>query len=200
MRVIDNEHRTVLLREVDFLRQRRERAFHREHTVGHHHFVARVFRGFERTPQIAHVAILESLLPRFRQTHAVDDRRVIELVRDDRVLLEDDRLKQTLVRVPARAVQDRILGAEKFGDALLELTVNRLRAADEAHRGEPVSVVALRFLRGFNDRRVIGESEVVVGGEHDHLPFSLDFHHRALRRFQRQLALQRARFRHFLEF
>ena len=159
---------------LDHLRQRRERAFHREHAVGHHQLVARVLRRLERAAQIAEVAVLVALLARLRETHAVDDRGVIQLVGDDRVLLGRDGLEQPFVRVPARAVEDRVLGAEELRDLLLELAVDGLRAADEAHRREAVAVIALRLLRRLDDRRMIGQAEVVVRGEHDHLADPLD--------------------------
>ena len=117
---------------------------------------------------------------------------MIQLVGDDRVLLLRDRLEQSLVRVPARAVQDRVLGGEEARDALLELAMDGQRAADEAHRGQAVAVIALRFLRRLHDGRVIGQAEVVVRSQHDDFALALDFDHRALRRLHRQLALERA--------
>ena len=107
--------------------------------------------------------------------------------------------KSPFVRVPARAVQNRVLGSEEAGDALLELAMNRLRPADEPDRREAVAVVALRLLRRLDDGRMIGEPEVVVRGQHDDLALAFDLDDRALGRLQKQLALQRAGGGHLIE-
>ena len=56
---------------------------------------------------------------------AVDDRGVVERVRDDGVLLAEERLEQPAVGVEARRVEDRVLGAEEARDGRLELLVDR---------------------------------------------------------------------------
>ena len=65
VRVVDDEEGAVLARDVDHLRQRRERAFHREDAVGDDDAVARLLRRFERAAQVGHVAILVALLLAF---------------------------------------------------------------------------------------------------------------------------------------
>ena len=52
----------------------------------------------------------------------------------------------------------------------LELLVHVLRAADEAHRGHAVAVaVERRACAASTQRRVVGEAEIVVGAEVQHL-------------------------------
>src|SRR5690606_2935039 len=100
--------------------------------------------------------------------HAVDDRGVVERVGDDRVLLAQQRLEQPAVGIEAGGVEDRVLGAEEIGDGLLELLVQVLGAADEAHRGHAEAVRVQRFLRRLDHRRMVGQAQVVVGAEVEH--------------------------------
>ena len=89
--------------------------------------------------EVAHVDVLVDEALRLAQPHAVDDRGVVELVGEDRVVRAEQRLEDAAVRVEAGRVEDRVLHAEERGDPLLELAVQRLRAADEAHAREPVA-------------------------------------------------------------
>src|SRR5690606_16536013 len=106
---------------------------------------------------------------RLAQAHAVDDRGVVERVRDDRVVLAEQRLEQPAVRVKAGSVEDGVLRAEEVRDGLLQLLVQVLGAADEAHRGHAETVGVQRVLRGLDHRRVVGQAQVVVGAEVEHL-------------------------------
>jgi len=124
---------------------------------------------------------------------------VIQLIGDDRVLLQGDGLKESFIRIPAGSVEDRVLGSEKGGDAFFELPVNRLRAADEADGRQSVSEIALPFCRCLGDGGMVGQSEVIVGGEHDDVAESFDVDHRSLRRFHQQLAFERAGGSHLIE-
>src|SRR5690606_17318766 len=64
--------------------------------------------------------------------------------------------------------EDRVLGPEEVRDRLLELLVQVLGAADEAHRGHAEAVRVQRLLGGLDHGRVVGQAEVVVGAEVQH--------------------------------
>jgi len=93
---------------------------------------------------------------------------VVERVRDDDVLLAEQRLEQAAIGVEAGAVEDRVVEAEEAGDARLQLLVFLLGAADEAHRGHAVAVAVESCLRSVADLLVVGEAEIVVGAEVQH--------------------------------
>jgi hypothetical protein len=67
------------------------------------------------------------------------------------------RLEEAAVRVEARAEENRVVGAEKLGQPLLELAVHGLRAADEADGGQPVAPAVESLVRRLDDRRVVGK-------------------------------------------
>ncbi len=81
------------------------------------------------------------------------------------------------------------------GDRLFELAMERLRAADEAHRGHAEAEFVHRRLRGGDNVRMIGEAEVVVGAKVDRLARAIrrsDADSPALRSGQKAFALQEA--------
>ena len=57
----------------------------------------------------------------------------------------------------------------KRGEARLQLLVHLLGAADEADRGHAEAPAVQRLLGGGDDLGVVGEAEVVVGAEVQHL-------------------------------
>ena len=60
---------------------------------------------------------------------------MVEAVGDDRVRFLEQRLEHAAVGVETGGEDDRVVLAEVLRDGLLELAMQRLRAADEAHRG-----------------------------------------------------------------
>jgi hypothetical protein len=103
------------------------------------------------------------------QADAVDDRGVVERVGDDRVVLAEQGLEQAAVGVEARAVEDRVLGAEEGRDRRLELLVAVLGAADEAHARQAVAAIVEGGAGRRGDLGVRRQPEVVVGAEVQHL-------------------------------
>ena len=69
---------------------------------------------------------------------AVNDARVIQFVGNNCIRFAQQRLEQTTVRVKTRTVENRVLPAEKLAQLRLQLLVDALRAADEAHAGTAV--------------------------------------------------------------
>ncbi len=188
VRVVDHHERVVPVGEVADPIELCKVAVHREDTVGCDQPVARVRGLLELRLELVHVAVRVSQPSRLAEPDPVDDRSVVELIGDDRVPLVEERLEQTAVRVEAGAEQNRVVGAEERGELLLELPVQRLRAADEADRGHPVAPALERLVRCRDDRRMAREAQVVVRAEVEQLaPF--DVHVRTLRRGHHELGL-----------
>ncbi|KEG05665.1 hypothetical protein DQ04_19521000 [Trypanosoma grayi] len=102
---------------------------------------------------------------RLAETHAINDARVVQRIRDDGVLLIQQRLKNAGVRIEAARVQDGILGSKEVRHGLLQLLVDVGGAADETHRRQPVAVCVQRIFCCLNDLWVPGKAKVVVGTE-----------------------------------
>ena len=167
MALVHEKHRPGLLAGPLDLEQRRDLAVHREDAVGRHHDVPRAGgpRLLQLLLQVLDAGVLEAVPGGLAEPHAVDDARVVELVRDDGVLRGQDRLEEAGVGVKARRVQDCGLGAVELGDPLLQRLVRGLRAADEAHGREAEPELVERLPGRRDEARVVGEAEVVVGAE-----------------------------------
>ena len=93
----------------------------------------------------------------------------LSAVGDDRVGLVEQRLEHAAVGVETGGEQDRVVLAEMARDRQLELAVQGLRAADEAHRGHAEAECVERRLGGGDHLGMIGEAEIIVGAEVDRL-------------------------------
>ena len=87
---------------------------------------------------------------------------MVEFVGNDRVAFFEEAFKKTAVRVEARTVKNRVFGFEEFGNRGFKLFVNRLRAADKADGSATESVFIERFVRGFNDVRIVRKPEIII--------------------------------------
>lgn len=119
--------------------------------------------------QVVHVAVGVAEPLGLGEADAVDDGGVVEGVGDDRVLRTEDGLEHAAVGVEAGGVEDRVLLAEERREPLLQLLVDLLRAADEADRGHPVAPAVQCLVGGGDHLGVVGEAQVVVGAEVEHL-------------------------------
>ncbi len=119
--------------------------------------------------KVSHVAVAITETTRFAQSNAVDDRCVVELVADHHVVLVQQGFEQAAVGVETRRIKNGILDTEESRDPSLQLFVDRLGATDEADAGQAVSPPLERPLRGLDDPRIVGEAEIVVGAEVQHL-------------------------------
>src|SRR5581483_9032632 len=66
------------------------------------------------------------------EANRINNGRVIELIRDDDVLLAKNRGAESFIRIPAATVGERSLAADQSRQCRLELAMNGERAADEA--------------------------------------------------------------------
>jgi hypothetical protein len=192
VRVVHHHDGVVALGQVADRGQRGQVAVHREHAVGGDQPVAGIGRVAQAPLELVHVAVCEPQPAGLAEADAVDDRGVVERIGDDRVLGAEQRLEEAAVGVEARAVQDRILAAEEARQPLLELAVHLLGAADEAHRRHAVAPPLERLPRGRHDLGVVGQTQVVVGAQVQHLALAGDADVRGLRRLDQVLALVQA--------
>ncbi|GGQ79065.1 hypothetical protein GCM10010195_38520 [Kitasatospora griseola] len=94
---------------------------------------------------------------------------MVEGVGDDRVALVQQGLEDAAVGVEAGGVEDRVLLAEEVGQSLFQFLVHVLGAADEADGRHAVAPAVQRLLGGVDHLGVVGEAQVVVGAEVEHL-------------------------------
>lgn len=167
-------------------------AVHRENAIGEHQQMARTVRArlCQLRAQVIQVVVLVTVAARLAQADAVDDRRVVQRIADDRVFGTQQRLEQAAVGIERGAVEDRVLGTEKGGKARFQRLVQVLRAADEADRTEPEAMRTQRFMRGVDHPRMRRQAQVVVCAQVDDLPAVDGAHAGALRRGDHALLLE----------
>ena len=153
-------------------------------------------RLLEAVLEFVHVRIGEAIALGLREADAVDDRGVVQAVGNDRVLFSQQRLEHAAIGVETGGEHDRVVLAQVFRDRLFKLTMQRLRAADEAHRGHAEAEFVHGAARRGDDVGVVGEAKVIVGAEIDRFALALrggDIDASALRPGQQPLALREAR-------
>ena len=123
---------------------------------------------------------------------------MIQFIGYHRILVRQYRLEQTAIRVEAGGIEDRVLGPEKLADFSLELFVYLLRPADEANGRQSVTPLLKSGLRGFDDLRIIGQSEIVVRAHVENLA-AIDLDPSFLRRLDHALGFVETCFADLIE-
>ena len=167
MALIDHHEGIVLLCQVTDLIHRSDVAVHGEDPVGDDDAEACGLGFLEDALEVLHVGVLIAVALSLAQTHAVDDGGVVQGVADDSVLRAKERLEEPAIGIEARSVEDGVLGVEVTGDGLLQLLVQILRAADEAHRAHAEAMAIHSCLGRSHEAGVVGEPEVVISTEVD---------------------------------
>ena len=181
MAVVNHRQCAVAIGQVANVAKIGDRAVHRKHAVGHDEFLPAIRRLFQPGLQVIHIVVAIAKSLRLAEPDTVDDAGMIERVADDRVIGRQKRFEQAAVGVEAGRIEDRVIRPQPRADARLEFLVNGLRAADEAHRRHPVAEVVERAMCGFEDRRVVGETEIVVGTQVQHVGGAAVFANRDFR-------------------
>ena len=171
--VVDHRQRVIAVGEIADGLEVCNIAVHGEHAVGRdQNFLAAGFpRVLELGFEILHVVVQIAVALGLAEAHAVDDGRVVQLIRNDRVLRPQQRLKQTAVGVEAGGIEDGVIRSSKLCDAAFKFLVDLLRAADEAHRRKAEAPAVIAGLRGLDEPRVVGQAEIVVGAHVDDVGF-----------------------------
>lgn len=175
MRVINHHQRTVLIRQVADLLQRRQVAIHGEHPIGDDDgptctgAVVQLRGGLQLLLQVSHVPVGVAEAGCLGQADAVNNRGVVQRIGNDGVLGPKQGFEHSPVGVEAAGEQDGVIGAQKGRQPLLQLQVDILRAANEAHRGHSETSLVQGPLGGCDDPFIIGQPQVVVRAEVQHL-------------------------------
>ena len=126
-------------------------------------------RLFQAALEIFHISVGITIALRLAETDAVDDGCVVEGVGYDGIIFRQKRFKHAAVRIEASCVEDGVVRLEVVGNSVFERLVSIHRAADEAHGRHTIAALVHHVLGSLNKSRMVGESEVVVGAEVDHL-------------------------------
>ena len=164
---------------------------HREDAVGRDQLEAGAgrFRFVQPGFEVGHVVVAVAKALRLAQADAVDDAGVIQFVADDGVLFAEQRFEHAAVGIEAARIEDAVVGSEERGNRPLELLVHGLRAANEAHRRHAEAPVLEPLARRRDQPRVVGQAQIVVRAEIEHLGARAQHDLRRLRAFDHPLRL-----------
>ena len=169
--IIDHDQRVIRIGKFANVAKLGKVAVHREHAIGDDDDAAgTAFPGcLHLGLEVIHVAIGEAEAPGLGEPDAVDDRGMVQGIRDDGILLAEQGFEYGAIGIETGSKQDRVIHAKIIRDAALERQVQIGGAADEAHRGHAEAVAVERRFCGSNQIGMIGEAEVIVGAEVQHL-------------------------------
>ena len=141
MRVVHHEHGVVLAAELHEIRERGDRALHREDAIGDDQPDPPVPGGDQLLLEVVEVGVLVygglTLGDGLGQANRVDDGRMVELIADHDVVFAQQSARHRLVRVPAAHEAERGRGADQSRAGGFQLAVNRERSADESDDAVP---------------------------------------------------------------
>ena len=170
--LVDHHTRADRARDFHDLDQRCHVAVHREHRVGDDQRPSRAaaarFVAAHAPFQVLDVEVPVHDHLRPGQTAAVDDRGVVELIREDRVAASRERPDHTEIGQVPRAEQQAGLRAVEGGQALLEATVDRHRPRDQPRGSSPDAPARGRVGGRIAHAWVVGQAEVVVRAQQQH--------------------------------
>ena len=94
---------------------------------------------------------------------------MVQLIGDDGVLFQHQGLEDCAVGVEAAGIELGILHAKELGELGFQFRMDVLLAADEAHGGHAEAMGVHDVLGGLPQGGMIGQAQVVVGAEADHV-------------------------------
>ena len=109
-------------------------AIHREDSIGGDDAITASLSLLKTTLQVCHVSILiaESLC--LAESHAVDDRCMVQGIADDGILFGEKGLEESAVGIKAGCIEDCVFGLEVVADGSLQFFVHILCATDKSYR------------------------------------------------------------------
>jgi hypothetical protein len=166
MRVVDHQPGVEALGERQQAGQGSEIAVHAEHRVAEDQLASGGARG-EQTFEYRQIGVRVALAVGARELHGVDQGSVVEPVGEDRVVAPDQRRNDPQVGQVAGREEQGARKAGERGELLLEHGVRAEVAADQMRGAAADAPGAGAGAGGVDQRRVIGQAEVIVAAEAD---------------------------------
>ena len=167
--LVHHDRRSILLLERDDFGQRRQIAFHREHTVHNDQFHGVGFALLQLVFQVGHVVVLVAQLLSHRQAAAVHDRSVVAVVTEDVVVRSHKRRNHATVHRETGRETERFVFSDELRQFFFELHVQIQCSVEKTTAGTTRSVSAHGGHTGLNHAFVARQTGVGIRTEHDHV-------------------------------
>ncbi len=166
MRLVHDDRRAAAFSDRAQFFKWRAVAIHAEDALGHHDR-ASTAGSAERLLERTQILVPEHARRRFRQPDAVDEARVIPLVRENQIVRADEGLQQSDVRRITRSEQQRGLGARKRGEPCFDALEDLVVTTKETGPGRTGRKLAEGDAHRLCEVRMRRETEIVIGNKID---------------------------------
>ena len=167
--VVDHERGVVFLAEFHQPGHGRQVSLHGVHAVHHNEFVGVPGGEPELLFQVGHVVMLEFAYFAETQAAAVYDAGMVKGVEEYKTAAESKAAHHSQVHLETGAVGYGLFLAGKFGQFSFELFVKVERTVEETAARTACALLLYGSDCGLLEARVIGQSKVGIGSEHEHL-------------------------------
>ena len=169
--VVHHYQRIELVGQVAYALEVGYVAVHGEHAVGGDelYLAAGILCVLKLGAKVFHIVVLIAIPLGLAEPHAVYYGGVVQLVGYHGVLGAQQGLEQASVCVEAGGVQYAVVHLYKVGYLMLQLLVQPLGAADEAHGGEAEAPFVIAGLCGLDKLLAVGKAKVVVRAHIEHV-------------------------------
>ena len=133
MGIVDHDKGMVAVGQLANLVEPGEGTIHAEHAVRCYETKAGMVRVVQLVFEFGHVVVGIAKPLGLTQTHSIDNARMIKRIADNGVVWPEQCFKQPAVGIETGRIQNRIVGFEKFAEAVLERFVQFLGAANKPH-------------------------------------------------------------------
>jgi hypothetical protein len=166
MCVVDHQPGVKALGQRQQAGQGSEVAVHAEHGIGEDQ-LAPGGAGGEQALERRQIGVRVALAVGARELHGVDQRSVVEAVGEDGVVAPDQRRNDAKVGQVAGGEEQGARKAGEFGELLLQRGVRSEVAADQMRGAAADAPDAGAGTGRVDQRRVVGQAEIVVAAEAD---------------------------------
>ena len=125
-------------------------AVHREHTVRNNNTETLCLRFLQTSFHVLHVSVGITVALCLAKTYSVNDRSMVQRIRDDGILFREKRFEYAAVGVETSSIQDRVFRLEILRDGSFQFFVYILCSTNETDGWHSVSTVVHHFLRSLD--------------------------------------------------
>ena len=125
--LVDHYESIVFLCKVANLVHRSHVAIHREYTISYDDAETLFLSLLQAALEVGHIGIGVAITLCLTKTYTVNDRSVVECVRDDGILIGEEGFEYTAIGIEASCIEDGVLGLEVVRDGCFELFVEVLK-------------------------------------------------------------------------
>src|ERR1035441_4762689 len=106
------------------------------------------------------VLITESLS--LAKSYPINDGSMIQLIRNDCILLIEQRLEDPAIGIESCSIKNSIFSAQELGNLCFQFLVNILCSADKPHRRHTITMTVYGLLCSFNNLRMRRQSQIII--------------------------------------